>query len=301
MEPEHPYCGDDALVTFELDHDAFTVRLRDLEGPVWNADEGIFVTRAQDPTTFADYRARHEGARTIIQQVAGQPEQSFAGAFLGQPRGHAVNYTLGCATSPQRFWVEANGDLLLHKGNIDFFGRKPELARRFLNRGIARFFFGFERWLASARYDGPSPAPIYTLRFRRDGLSVEESVLCVPLLRPIDDGPLAYEEPVAALMRFRFSNQGDAPTEAILPLRYSNDSARSQNALFFDPVMNDYLVPRTPWDDVALEGGVVTSRYEGSPVLRATWTGESMRPTVLADGSAALGCTLVREDRPRCC
>jgi hypothetical protein len=161
MEPEHPYCGDDGLVTFELDRDAFTVRLRDLDEPVWNAEEGIFVTREPDTCTFPEYRARHEGARTIIQQVAGQPEQSFAGAFFGQPRGHAVNFTLGCASSPQRFWVEPNGDLLLHKGNLDFFGRKPEHARIFLNRGIARFFFGFERWLASARYDGPAPAPIW--------------------------------------------------------------------------------------------------------------------------------------------
>ena len=292
MEPAHPYCGDDALVTFALDHDAFTVRLGDLAQPIWNAHDGILVTREPDACTYAEYRARHEGARTIAQQVAGQPEQSFAGAFLGQPRGHAVNYTLGCAHSPQRFWVEANGDLLLHKGNIDFFGRKPEHARRFLNRGIARFFFGFERWLASARYDGPAPAPIYTLRFRREGMSVEESVLCVPLLRSIHDGPLAYEEPVAALVRFRFSNQGDAPAAAILPLRYSHDSARSQNALFFDPAMNDYLVPRGAGDEVALDDGSVTTRYDDAPVLRGAWSSGVMVPTVLADGSRALGCTL---------
>ena len=292
MAPEHPYCGDDALVTFALDRDAFTVRLRDLDEPVWNADEGIYVTREPDACTYREYRSRHEGARTTIQQVADQPEQSFAGAFYGQPRGHAVNYTLGCAHSPQRFWLEANGDLLLHKGNLDFFGRKPEHARRFLNKGIARFFFGFERWLASARYDGPAPAPIYSLRFRREAVSVEESALCVPLLRSIHDGPLAYEEPVAALIRFRFTHQGDAPTEAVLPLRYANESARSQNALFFDPVMNDYLVPRTASDEVRLEDGMVSSRYEGSLVVRAAWTSDTLRPTVLADGSAALGCTL---------
>ena len=76
-------------------------------------------------------------------------------------------------------------------------------------------------------------------------MSVEESALCVPLLRSIHEGPLAYEEPVAALVRFRFVNQSDVPTEAILPLRYSQDSTRSQNALSFDPSMDDYLVPRS--------------------------------------------------------
>jgi hypothetical protein len=168
MDPVHSYCADEAHLTLQLDHDAFTVCLQDLTrmGPVWHSTEGVYITRTDHDTPFLEYRARYAGATTILKHVSEQPEQSFAGAFYGQPRSHAVNYSLGCAHSPQRFWVEANGDMLLVRENIDFLGRKPELARRFLNRGSARFFFGFERWISCARFDGPSPAPVYTLQFQ---------------------------------------------------------------------------------------------------------------------------------------
>jgi hypothetical protein len=294
MSPAHPYCGDETHLTLQLDHDTFTVCLQDLDatGPVWHPDAGVFVTRADRDTSFRDYRALHAGGRTILQQVGRQPEQSFAGAFYGQPRGHAVNYSLGCACSPQRFWVEANGDLLLQRENLDFFGRRPELASRFLNQGSARFFFGFERWIASARFDGPSPAPVFTLQLRNAGIAAEETILCVPLLRGMLEGALSYHDPTVALVRLRFRNTTDAPSRAVLPVGYSQVSARSQNALGFDPGMDDYLVPRSPRDAVTLEGGRMSTDYQGAPVLRAMWDSAAMEPGVAADGGAVLVRTL---------
>ncbi len=53
---------------------------------------------------FMEYpSARHARYETILRRVGKQQEESFADAFYGQPRGHAVNYSLGCAHSPQRF------------------------------------------------------------------------------------------------------------------------------------------------------------------------------------------------------
>ena len=286
--------GDEALLTLQLDRDAFTVRLQDLAatGPVWHPADGVFITRTDQDTSFRDYRAHHRGEKTLLQRVGGQPEQSFAGAFYGQPRGHAVNYSLGCAHSPQRFWVEANGDVLLHRENLDFLGRKPELAGRFLNRGSARFFFGFERWIACARFDGPSPAPVYTLQFKNAGIMAEETVLCVPLLRSIREGDLSYHDPTVALVRLRFQNTGALPARAVLPVRYSQESVRSQNALHFDPAMDDYLVPRSTRDPVTLEDGCLTTDYQGASVLRAIYASAAMEPARAADGSAVLARTL---------
>ena len=290
MVPVHAYCGDDALLSLALPHDTFTIRLSDLDrhGPIWCAEHGVFVARAGAEVPFADYRARFRDARTVLSQVSGRTEQSFAGPFYGQPRPHAVNYSLGCALSPQRFWLEANGDLLLHRGNLDFLGRRPELARRMRTAGSARFFFGLERWIVCARYCDPAPVPGYTMLRRCGDLFVEQRSICVPLLRSILDGPLAYHEPTVALLRFRFNNAGDGPVLAELGIGYSQDSTRSQNAAMFNPDMDDYLVPRSPRDPVSLQDGRMTTPFEGVHVLRAAFETATMAPSISSRGDAAL-------------
>ena len=257
MAQAHPYSGDAGLVEFHLDHDSFTISLEALakEGPVWYAEEGVFVTPAEDPTTFAGYRRAGSGARTINQRVADRPEQSYARAFLGQPRPHAVPYSFGCKHSPQRFWLEPNGDLVLHKDNLTRINRPGASAERFLNRGNARFFFGLERWISVCRFTDPPPVPIYNLRFRKGTLLLEERCLCTPLNRSILDGELGFDEPTVALVRFRFENTGDAPVEARFAIRYSGDSRRSQHYLHLDPNQTEYLVPKTPLDPLSFSGG----------------------------------------------
>jgi len=131
MVPAHRYCGDAGLIEFHLDHDSFTISLEALvrEGPIWYEEEGLFVALTGDPMTFAAYRRKHADGGTINERVARRPEQSYARAFLGQPRPHAVAYTLGCKHSPQRFWLEPNGDLVLHKENLTRLDRPAEALR----------------------------------------------------------------------------------------------------------------------------------------------------------------------------
>ncbi|HYQ60033.1 MAG TPA: hypothetical protein VEP29_03215, partial [Desulfatiglandales bacterium] len=223
MAPAHRYCGDTGLVEFHLDHDLFTLSLDALaeQGPIWYAEEGIFVALADDPTTFAQYQRKQKTGQNINRRVALWPEHSYARAFLGQPRPHAVAYSLGCKHSPQRFWLETNGDLVLHKDNLTRLAHPGNTPARFLNKGNARFFFGLEEWTATARFTDPPPVLGYHLRFRRRTLQLEQEVLCVPLGKSILDGELGFSEPTVALVRFRFHNLGDAPVEARLPIRYS--------------------------------------------------------------------------------
>ncbi len=270
LVPAHRYCGDAGLVEFHLDHDSFTLSLEALaeEGPIWYAEEGVFVALADDPTTFAEYQGKQGAGQTINERVAARPEQSYARAFLGQPRPHAVAYTLGCKHSPQRFWLEPNGDLVLHKDNLTRLARPGRSAGRFLNRGNARFFFSLEEWTGTGRFTDPPPVPVYHLGFRQRTLRLEQEVLCVPLARSILDGELGYDEPTVALMRFRFRNLGDAPVEACLPIGYSGDSRRSFHFLHIDPGQTDHLVPKSPMDHLALNGGRITSPYENREVLR---------------------------------
>jgi len=270
MVPTHRYCGDAGLVEFHLDRDTFTLAIEALaeEGPIWYAEEGIFVALAGDPTTFAEYRGKQSSSQTINERMAAQTEHSYARAFLGQPRPHAVAYSLGCKHSPQRFWLEPNGDLVLHKDNLTRLAHPGSTAARFLNKGNARFFFSLEEWTATARFTDPPPVLGYHLGFRQRTLRLEEQVLCVPLGRSILDGELGFDEPTVALMRFRFHNLGDAPVQARLPIRYSGDSRRSLHFLHIDPGQTDHLVPKSPMEPLALSSGRITSPYENGEVLR---------------------------------
>jgi hypothetical protein len=92
--------------------------------------------------------------------------------------------------------------------------------------------------------------------------------LCTPLTRSILDGEPGFDEPTAALVRFRFENTGDAPVEARLPIHYSGDSRRGQHYLHLDPNQTEYLVPKTPLDPLAFGSGRITGPYEGGEVLR---------------------------------
>jgi hypothetical protein len=270
MAPAHRYCGDAGLVEFHLDHDSFTLSLEALaaEGPIWYAEEGVYVALADDPTTFAEYRGKQASAQTINERVATRPEHSYARAFLGQPRPHAVAYTLGCKHSPQRFWLEPNGDLVLHKDNLTRLAHPGLSAARFLNKGNARFFFSLEEWSGTARFTDPPPVPVYHLGFRQRTLRLEQEVLCVPLGRSILDGEMEFDEPTVALMRFRFKNLGDAPVEARLPIRYSGDSRRSFHFLHIDPGQTEHMVPKSLMDQLALKVSRITSLYENRAVLR---------------------------------
>jgi hypothetical protein len=270
MIPVHDYSGDDGLVTFALDDDAFTISLTSIEkeGPIWFEDVGFFIVRADDPVTFADYRARIAGSKTLAQQVLGRSEQSFAGAFYGQPRPHAASYNLGCTHARQRFWLEGNGDIVLHKSNVTWIPGKD--TDRFKNNGTSRFFFGLEKWPVLARFPDPEPVVAYNLHTRHGDIVVEQKSFAVPLLTSIQTGEWAGDDPMVALVRFRFRNEGDGPARAALPIHYSQVSGRSQNPLLQGIGQDDYLVPLSPRQKLSLSGNRILSRWKNESVLRCT-------------------------------
>lgn len=274
--PSHRYCGDEGHVTFSLDDDVFTICLQSLkeQGPIWYAEKGVYVTFADDPARFADYLKRIDGAKTLNQRVKEHGEQSYAGAFYGQPRPHAVSYNLGCKHNRQRFWLEANGDLVLHKWNVTSIpGRDTE---RFLCDGNARFFFGLERKAVLARYTDTPPVLSYNIHARDGDIAIEQKSFAVPLERSISDESLASDDTVVAMVRFRFENLGDAPAVAELPLSYSHGSGRSHNA-YASNRQDEQLVPRGERDEMFIEGNHIFSGWNGRKVLRARWE-STMQP-----------------------
>jgi hypothetical protein len=279
MRPVHRRCNDDGLVTFALDADTFTVSLTSLqeEGPVWCAEQGVYVARADDPTSFADYRRAAAGEQNLNRRVAERPEQTYAGACNGQPRPHPVSYNLGVKQLRQRFRVEADGDLVLHKWNVTSLPAAD--TGRYSCDGDARFFFGLERAAIVARFTDPPPAPVYNVVARDGGVAVEQSSLAVPLLDSLQGEPRASDATVVALVRFRFTNHGDAPATAELPVGYSQRSRRTENA--YAGGQDDRLVPDSERDSLRADGDLLVSDRQGQTVPRARWEG-AMAPA--ADG-----------------
>ncbi|MCP4642135.1 MAG: hypothetical protein GY851_16950, partial [bacterium] len=157
MTPERSLSGDDPLLTVRLADDAFTVNLMDLaaQGPIWFEDMGVFITHADDDTSFDHYRKQHAHAKTLTQQVLDRPEQSLAGAYHGQPRPHCVNFAVGCKHARQRFRIEPNGDIDLEAREFaDVPGKDTD---RIKQAFTARFLFGLERWRIFARFPDPDP------------------------------------------------------------------------------------------------------------------------------------------------
>ncbi len=271
MAPHHRHCHDDGLVSFLLDGRRFTISLvaLDLEGPVWFEDEGVFVSRAQDPTDFGMYRDRVRDLRTINETVRERPEQSFRAASFGQPRPHPVNFNLGCKHNRQSFFLEANGDLIIHKNNVTRVPGKD--TARYKCRGNGRFLFRLERWCTVCRFNDPAPSLVYNIHCRKDALRLEQKSLSVPLLISILDGELEGDDPCVALIRFRFRNAGDQPAEAELPIEYSQDFWRTWNSM--DPGPDRRL------DPLSLEGNRLYSPYEGEQVLRGVFE-STMAPSL---------------------
>ena len=198
MAPSHPYCGDDGLLTFRSRGHTFTISLPALEaaGPIWYPEAGVLIADAGDPTDIRAYQARHQDDKTLAQRVAGRDEQSLAGALYGQPRPHPVSYSIGCPYARQRFWIEPNGDLVLHKRNVEWVPGRD--THRFKNRRNGRFYFGLERWFISARFPDPEPMLAYNIHARRDGLVLEQKCIAVPLTGPPFTTDHPGDEPMVA-------------------------------------------------------------------------------------------------------
>lgn len=283
--PGQRYSGDEGHCRFELEHDTFTVSLESLrtQGPVWYAEEGVYVALEPQALSFEEYRATCAGQQSILSKVAAAPEHSLARALAGQPRAHPVSSNLGCRHSRQKFWQEANGDLVLQRRNLSRIPGKD--TARFLSKKDARLFFGLESWQALARFHDPAPVLINNLHFRRDSLRLEMRSLCVPLSGKLD-GPLAPDAALVTLCRFRFFNDGERLVPAGITLRYSQESSRTPNPQ--DAQQHGAAprsasgIPLSPLDPLEIRGQALSSRFKGLGVVRA-WC-QGLRPELVAQG-----------------
>jgi len=293
MDPVHLYANDGAHVRFDLGRDAFTIALASLDeqGPIWFADAGIFIVRAGNPETFAAYRERIKGCRTVATEIAALPEQSLAGAMNGQPRPHPMPYVCGCRHARQKFWIEPCGDIeltdCLVKRNSWWGAPEGRDTPKWKNAGLARLFFGFDQWAAEARHNDPWPVMAYNQQFRRDAVRVRQKCFAVPLTQSMLAGEPAPDATMVALVRFSFENTADAPATAELPIAYSHQSHRVHNRRstrdFNGTNTTDSLVPKCEREKLVVDGDIIRGSYQNEMVPRLAFQTDMASETT-ADG-----------------
>ncbi|HQM48066.1 MAG TPA: hypothetical protein PLJ71_05225 [Candidatus Hydrogenedentes bacterium] len=260
------------LLTLILENNRFTISLQDLEWePVWCEHLGILIVALDemdpDGSTLESYQARHCRESTLANRVKAHKEQSLAGAMNGQPRPHSGNYAIGCTHARQNFRIEPNGDIVLCSPAVTRVpGRDTPRAK---HKNAARFFFGLERWSHTARYPDPDPVLAYNIEVRKGGMTLSQKSIAIPLKGSIQNEAWASDDPMVALLRFRFENRGETPLTARLPIRYSDDSFRTENRYRSGGSESaDDLVPRSPLNVLILDGKRVYSHWEGVPAFR---------------------------------
>ena len=223
MQPAHDYCWDDGHITFALDGDVFTVSLLSLQtqGPIWSPEYGVFITQTTDPTTFEEYLEQNSESRTLNDRVANRSEQSYQGAYRGQPRPHTVPYFVGVALARQRFRVEPNGEIWVYPRNVEWVPGRD--TGRTHMAGITHYRFGLEDWMTVSRHTDPEPANVLNLSVRQGDLTLDQKVFAVPLLTSMVGGTWASDDPMVAFARFEFRNRGVEPVHAELPLRIDQE------------------------------------------------------------------------------
>jgi hypothetical protein len=278
MTPCHRYSGDDGQVRFIVGDDSFTISLVSLQeqGPIWFAEKGIFITGARDKTTLTKYLARSAGQKTIARMVKERLEQTYAGAYLGQPRPHTAAWSLGFKNARQRFWQDPNGDVTLESTTI----RQLPAAdtERYANdeggggNGNGRFFFGLEEWIALGRSSDAAPALASNFRARKGAIELDQTSLAAPLDGQIQGGPIVGDRDLVCLVRFRLRNVGTERETARLHLEYSPNSGRSPGAYSAnrsDGAVGNWLVPLSSHEKLSIDGELIKGAWHGHQVLRA--------------------------------
>ena len=144
----------------------------------------------------------------------------------------------------------------------------------------ARFFFGLERWYSIGCHCDPAPVMAFNVAARRDGMVVEQKSIALPLLDPEMDRDMNCDDPMVALVRFRFTNTNAHAQVARLTLRHSQCSGRTMGHQGYlgrkrGAEHDDYLVPISPFENLRVVEDQIRGEWNGEDVLRCAYQADT--------------------------
>jgi hypothetical protein len=217
---------DPTVLQFRLPSGSFGVAIQDVlsNDCVYLPDHGLFITRDPAPVTFADYKRKIAGRKTILQQVRERPDQTLEEAMAkthhDAQREGPVMLSLACDNS--KFVVERNGTVR--------FQTTTNLAKDwFATAGEMRPQFGSTQpgQLTRSLDGGWLPIPVITME--NGGLLYRQRTFVAPC---DEDGsnPARLNRLSVCVAEFTVTNTLTEPVEAAVLLNFLADSRQKEAA-----------------------------------------------------------------------
>ncbi len=226
---DHP---DRSILTVRCPGRAFSFLVNPVaEGEVIHApDLGIHIWPAHLSETPPQFTPSGE---TVYDRVRTHPEQSHRGAMEAMPPRRPFYFVLGCEGNRQKFRLDPDGDVHCPRNFVDQVPASD--TPRLMGEGNALFRFGLEEWLRISRFIEDGYLPIVHSSWMKGSLRLEQTAFATPVSSPISAASLAPDSPLTASLRFVFTNTGDEPITARLPIRAARVFPGERNAITEQP------------------------------------------------------------------
>jgi hypothetical protein len=219
-----PNTLDRTLVTVRNRKDTFTFAADDLKsGPLYLPRFGVAILPEGDSRDFAAIAAEQKtkGLKTLYDQVAEMPEQTWGSAWSNMPpKKSRIYLPLGLDGARQRFLMEANGDLQC-RNNDNYLKARPgkDTPRLELEPGPVRFRFG-QAHQPKDRFLEDSYLPICNTAWEADGVRTIEAAFVTELYGNPNDRVPAADTFAVWFAKFVFTNSSDTFKSVRLPISY---------------------------------------------------------------------------------
>jgi hypothetical protein len=249
--------ADRSIVTIRSPQNPFSFAVDEVErgDRIFIKDFGVLVTRADDPITLPEYQrvVGESGAKPIYDRVSDHPEQTLSDAWDAMPIKHPYYFILGLEGGRQRFRVDATGDLWVCHPSHPQSRPGRDNARLLWPNGMA-YRFGLPAAPIAERHLAEGYLPIVSTSWLSGDVLYEEEGFADVLAPDLKTSlPMAADDPVVALVKFRFANNSAEPRRAHLAMSTEETPQDSRPKRF---------------ETLQAKGDMVVGSYQGRQVLR---------------------------------
>jgi hypothetical protein len=207
---------------------AFTFAVDSLEGgPLYLPDFGVAVLGAADKRDYSDIAQAqlNSGKKTLYQQVAERPEQTWDAAWNGMPpkKSH-IYYPLGLDGGRQRFRLNANGSIQF-RSNDHYLEARPgeDTPGLSLEPGNVEIGFGIAQQPKTRTLEAGA-VPICTSTWERDGMQITQTAFVTRLEGlKAEAGVPPADATTVFMARLVVKNPGAQTKQFSLPISYKAD------------------------------------------------------------------------------